>query len=151
MRWGYDGGGFACGPVEGNTIVEILVTGNDGHNYFVVDSRMSEFEKITISPIPFFDLLIHMNHYDVDFEYELEKCKTNVIEDYDYEISDAPEEKMNQSDFAKVIQLVRFAMQNYFGNDDEETDAETAKKFITPYTKEELEELEIPKLAVEAF
>ena len=48
MRWGYDGGGIACGPVEGNTIVEICVTANDHHNYFVVASRTGEFEKITI-------------------------------------------------------------------------------------------------------
>ena len=25
MRWGYDGGGMACGPVEGSAIVEIMV------------------------------------------------------------------------------------------------------------------------------
>lgn len=46
MRWGYDGGGVACGPVEGNTIVEICVTEDDKHNYFVLVNLVHKFRSI---------------------------------------------------------------------------------------------------------
>ena len=42
LRWGYDGGGMACGPVEGNTLVELCVTAEDHRNYFILFSRMGE-------------------------------------------------------------------------------------------------------------
>lgn len=149
MHWGYDGGGVACGPVEGSTVVEICVTADDNHNYFVIASRMSEFEKIIVSPMPLFDLLIHMNHYDVEFDTEWEKVTSNTLEDYDYEIGDAPEEEMAQSRFSKVLHLIRVAMQNYYGEDNEETDAETAREFIKPYLGERLENMELPELVEE--
>ena len=145
MRWGYDGGGVACGPVEGNTIVEICVTGDDHHNYFVLVSRMMSFERVFVSEMPLFDLLIHMNHYDVDMEDEMEKVEESSFEDYDYEIGDEPEE-LATSEYAKVIHLARLAMQTYYGCDDEKTDAQTAKEFIAPYMDCVLEEMELPEL-----
>ena len=146
MHWGYDGGGVACGPVEGNTIIEICVTADDNHNYFVMAMRMSEFMKIIVSSMPLFDVIIHMNHYDVEFETEWEKVTSNVLESFDYEIGDAPEEEMAHSRFSKVLHLIRVAMQGYYGDDDEETDAQTAMEFIKPYVGEDLEEMELPEL-----
>lgn len=145
LRWGYDGGGVACGPVEGNTVVEICVTANNLHNYFVIASRYSEFMTVLISPVPLFDVLMQMKSDGVEMDYEWEKCMSNAIEEYDYEISDAPEE-MEHSEFAKAIQLVRVAMQNYYGNDNPETDEETAREFISSYVDVKLEEVELPKL-----
>ena len=150
MRWGYDGGGVGCGPIAGSTIVEICVTANDQHNYFVVASRMGNFEKIQISPVPLFDILIQLAHYDVESGDELEKCDSNSIEDYDYELGAVPEE-MGQSRFAKVIHLIRVAMQEYYGNEDKETDYQTAIEFIAPYIDKDLEELELPELIDEEY
>ncbi len=146
MRWGYDGGGMACGPVDGNWIVEICVTGNDKHNYFVLETRMSEFARIFVSPVPLFDIMIQSNHYDVDSMDEFEKAVTHSIEDYDYEIGDEPEE-MEESEFAKAIHLVRVAMQQFYDNEDDEADYyQTAQDFIEPYVDEELEEMELPEI-----
>ena len=42
MRWGYDGGCMACGPVEGSAIVEIMVREDNGTTAFVTASRMED-------------------------------------------------------------------------------------------------------------
>ncbi len=144
MRWGYDGGGVACGPVEGNTVVEICVTGNDEHNYFVLAMRMMEYQKIMVSTMPLFDILIHSNHYDVDFGNEWEKCTSNFKEVYDYEIGGAPEEEIEKSEFFRAIQVVRAAMWEFFGSE-EEDDAEGAKEYISEYVGKKLEEIELPE------
>ena len=146
MRWGYDGGGMACGPVEGNTLVEICVTDDEGGIFFVCDSRMSDFEKIEVSPMPLFDIMMYMMRSDVDFDSALEKCDTNAIETYDYDIHEAPENDLAKSRFAKVIHLVRLAMQEYYGKDNEITDAKTARMFIGPYVEGNFDEMELPEL-----
>ena len=145
LRWGYDGGGMACGPVEGSTLVEICATDSDGHNFFIIDSRMDVYECIGVSPLPMFDVLMYMMHSDVQFEDEFAKYGANVIEDYDYEIGDEPEE-MLESRYAKVIHLARLAMNAYYGNDDETTAFETAAKFIEPYVNEDVDTMELPEL-----
>jgi len=144
MRWGYDGGGMACGPVEGNTIVEICVT-SERKNYFVTVSRMSEFEHVYVSPLPAFDLLIHSNHYDVEFEHEYEKGTAHVVEDYDYEIGNEPEE-MAASSFAKVIHLARLAMQECYSSCTQEEDYAEAQEFIKKYIDKDIEDIELPEL-----
>ena len=50
LRWGYDGGGVACGPVSGNSLVEVCITGNDKHTYFVIVSQMDGFERTSWIP-----------------------------------------------------------------------------------------------------
>ena len=53
MRWGYDGGGVACGPVSGSSVVEVCVT-DERHNYFVIVSEMDGFQRVGVSPMPLF-------------------------------------------------------------------------------------------------
>ena len=144
MNWGYDGGGVACGPVEGSTIVEICVT-KDEKNYFVVVSRMSEFERVWVSPVPLYDLLIEANHYDVDFDNEFDKVEKTALEDYDYEIGYEPEE-MYKSEFAKVIRLARTAMeQNDCFSNDNLTNVKAAEEFIKEYVDGNFDEMDIPE------
>ena len=145
MRWGYDGGGMACGPVSGSTIVEICVTDNDGHNYFVVVSEMDGFQRTGVSPMPLFDILMQMMRYDVQFEDEFAKYGANVIEDYDYETGDEPEE-MLKSKFAKVIHLARLAMQAYTDLDNKVSEAIAAEAFIESYIGEDVDKMELPEL-----
>lgn len=148
MHWGYDGGGMACGPVEGNTIVEISVTTSDKKNVFVTVSRMSEFEHVYISPLPAFDLLIHSNHYDVDFDSEYEKVTKHAVEEYDYEIGDEPAE-MLESAYSKVIHLARLAMQEYYFTETVGHDQERADNFIESYVGSDFEQMELPELKIE--
>lgn len=134
MRWGYDGGGIACGPVEGNTVVEIVVT-HKQHNYFICASRMSEFMKITISPISVYDLLIESNHYDVDWESEYQKVNDVVTEEFDFELNEY-DESMNTSEFALVLKLICMAMKEAYKPED--PTYEEAQAFIEEYIGDEL-------------
>lgn len=147
MRWGYDGGGVACGPVSGSSVVEVCVT-DERHNYFVIVSEMDGFQRVGVSPIPLFDILIHMMHYDVQFDEEFAKYESNVIEDYDFEIGDEPDE-MYESKYAKVIHLARLAMQAYMELDDGGSETAAAEKFIEPYIGEDVDEMDLPELEEE--
>ena len=138
MRWGYDGGGIACGPVDGNTIVELMVMDEKGHHFFIADSKMMEFENIYISEVPLFDLLMKL-FYGCDFEYENEKVNKLSVEAYDFESFDPPEE-MERSRFANAIHLVRLAMEEYYGGNDEGEDYTSADLFMEEYVDQELDE-----------
>ena len=140
MRWGYDGGGFACGPVEGNTVVEIIVT-HERHNYFVCASRMSEYMKISVSKTPIFDLLIELNHYDVDWEDEYQKIQEAVIEEYDYEINSIPEE-LEESEFYDAFKLINLAMEQAYKP--ENPTYEEAQAFVEKYVGREISEFKLP-------
>ena len=89
-----------------------------------------------------------MMRYDVQFEDEFAKYGANVIEDYDYENGDEPEE-MLKSKFAKVIHLARLAMQEYMILDDSASEAAAAEKFIEPYVGENIDGMDLPELEEE--
>lgn len=145
MRWGYDGGGFACGPVEGSSVVELCLL-KDKQVYFVAITRMSEFEHIFVSDMPVFDILMLMSLYGVDFDHEFDKVRSHSIEEYDYEIGDFPED-MDESEFAKALQLARLAMHKYYVEGiDEENAAEEAAEFLKDYLEEELENIDLPEI-----
>ena len=148
IRWGYDGGGMACGPVSGNMLVEVCVTDKEGHIYFVIVSQMDCFQRIGVSPMPLFDILIHMMHYDVKFNEEFPKYESNVIEDYEFEIGDEPEE-MLESRFAKAIHLARVAMQAYMSLDGSVPEALAAEEFIKPYIDEDIDDMGLPEIEEE--
>ena len=139
MRWGYDGGGIACGPVEGNTVVEICVT-HEEHNYFICASRMSEYMKVTVSPMPVYDLLIESKHYDVDWATEYDKVASVITEEYDFEISEY-DKAMENSVFADALKLVCMAMKEAYKPED--PTYEEAQKFIDKYVGEELSKYEL--------
>ena len=124
MRWGYDGGGFACGPVEGSTFVEAEVTDKDGQKYFVLMSRMAEFCKIEIARSPLFDLGMQGVEYERIREitveaYDFERESTDPDDyDEDEEIPQGEEvypcEGMYQSRFADAIKLTLKAMERCY-------------------------------------
>lgn len=147
LRWGYDGGGIACGPIDGNFIVEIIITDEKGCNWFVSDSRYDTFDQVAVSSLPLFDILIHMMDEDVDSDYELEKYRKTYSEMYDFEMSEVPPE-MSQSRFAKAIQLVRGAMQYYVDHDGDD-DCQTADEYIAPYLRGELNSMKLLELVMD--
>ena len=120
MRWGYDGGGFACGPVEGSTVVELIVADSDRHMHFVVASRMGQYEHIYISPVSIYDLFISGNCFEVDFNATYELIEKLVNEDYDYDTCEDfdPAEEFKESKFEAAINFTRFAMKACYGPED---------------------------------
>lgn len=86
-RWGYDGGGIACGPVEGSIMTELMILDDDGHTHFVTASQFNEFGKIMITDFPILDVLVHLTDHDVDFDYEWGKVQDIINDSYDYELN----------------------------------------------------------------
>ncbi len=144
MRWGYDGGDIP--RFDGSTIVEIMVIDENKHIHFVLDSKFSDDEIIRISEVPIFDLEMCLGE-GIDLPYELEKIKKLLVEEYEFDSYYPPEELQN-SRFAKVIHLVRLAMEKYYGHN-EEYDYLDAQEFISEYLYTELETIELPVLESE--
>ncbi len=117
MRWGYDGGGMACGPVEGSTITEIMFLNEEGKTYFASVSRMSEFYNIGISEVPLFDVLLHMCDGKVDTEAEIEKVKKYSII-YE-ETSLGGYDFIEESKYAKEMKMVLSANDYYYNRSED--------------------------------
>lgn len=144
MRWGYDGGGLACSPVEGNTIVEICVTQNR-HNYFICATKMSDYMKITVDDYPSFDILMESNHKDVDWEAEYDKLK-HPIEEYDFDFGVCGEfpDKIYESRFANGMKLVSMAMEQAY--DMLVLTQRAADEWIKQYVGEDLKYFELSNI-----
>ena len=136
MRWGYDGGGVACGPVDGINAVEICVTGDDNHNYFVMDSKFCDSHRIDISEMPMFDLLIESNYSYIDVEYELDKLNKVSFEKYEFFDDDDMPEEIYNSKFKKVIDILVEAVNFYCSSSRPEN--LTAAEYIERYIDETL-------------
>ena len=146
LHWGTDGGGMACGPVEGSSLVELCVTYN-GRNYFIGDSAMMEFEYIYVSPLPLFDVLKHMTHWDVNTEEEYNKVTETSIFACECEMEEDLED-MEETEFREAIAFVRYVLQVYLESElAEDEEYETAQKFIEKYVGEDICQVEIPEEA----
>ena len=145
LRWGYDGGGVACGPVSGSCMTEVCVTDGEGRNYWVIDSRYEDYEQIIVSPMPLFDVMMHMMHPDVELEHEYEKCKEVAMEIFDFMIFE-PDETIEESDYRLAIRVARLAMQKYWSMPPDGKDEETARAFIGPYLGKELTDDLVPEV-----
>lgn len=143
LRWGY-GKATAEGPMDGDTIVELCVT-NDRHNYFILAVRRGHWEDVTVTTVPMFDILLHIHHHDVDPGEELAKFVSCKVESYHYEIGE-PAREMANSVFAPAIHLTRAAMQEYYAQSNDDTDALRALEYIRPYLGKKFENIKLPKL-----
>ena len=159
MRWGYDGGGFGCGPVEGNTYVETRATEGD-KNFYILMSRMGEFCKIEIAESPLFDIMMEAAGQDgLTFNETLSKVQKMTLETYDFEReSDDPDDydeedeipqgaelydcpEMFESRFAQAIKLTLKAMDACY--EMQEPTDEDAHLFAEEYLGKELDQMEI--------
>ena len=137
MRWGYDGGGICCGPVDGSVVVEVEFTDGNETRYAVI-SRYAQFEKTLITENSRFEQLIDQD-FDEGFNDE------RVLEQYDYELCDIDEDFF-ASKYFPVINIARSAMGAYEGeyDDDEELADKAAAEFIKPFMDCELTGKELP-------
>lgn len=114
MRWGYDEGGAACGPVEGNTITEIMFNDDDGCPYFVSATRMLEYVNVYVSEVSLYDLLFQMTGRSANTENYISTIEKYALKSYDIEIDDYDE--VEESDFFDEIKLVLFMNDQYAHN-----------------------------------
>lgn len=141
MRWGYDGGGMACGPVEGSVNVEIKYLNDDRQLQFMLISNFQCFYKVQISDVSLFDLSMSAGDRDVDFDFELglmEKLSKNT---FDFEEGEEPDELKN-SDVYNLYKVGLLAVREYWDINDE-NEAMAAEDFIEEYTDCDVRKLEI--------
>lgn len=134
LRWGYDGGGMACGPIDGSKLVEATVMGNDGVLLFVTLSRFTEFAKITLSHVSFFDILMHLPDMNLDFNQENKILEELTLECYEFENSDLPEDMLSSSlghIFKVLLQAETHCPSDVCGED-----FDGAQQFLSDYYRE---------------
>lgn len=85
VRYGYEDGGMACGPVPGTSNVELMVTNDEGKSSFILLSKYCMYETVFISDLSLFDVVMIMKRYDIDFDNELEKVESNSRYELEYE------------------------------------------------------------------
>lgn len=85
VRYGYEDGGMACGPVPGTSNVELMVTNDEGKSSFILLSKYCMYETVFISDLSLFDVVMIMKRYDIDFDNELEKIESNSRYELEYE------------------------------------------------------------------
>ncbi|MBR5805085.1 MAG: hypothetical protein IKY03_03000 [Clostridia bacterium] len=130
MRWGYEGDDCAGGIGEGSTFAEIMVTDEKGRNWFVLVSKILEFERFYVAPVPLFDLEMHLFDYEVNYDYESAKIREALTEEYACREGVMPE-AVRSSPFYSVIRLGRLAVRECekLGEPDETG----ARTFISAY------------------
>lgn len=149
MRWGYDGGGVACGPVEGNTLVEVAAMDKEGHMIFVLDSKFQEFEHVYVSETPLFDLFMYMNRYKADWEYEYSKVQEATVYDCEFTIGEDDDNNI-PNEYSKLIQLARLGMKEYYENyNSVEATEDSAMDFAKDYIDEDIDTIELPEVKYE--
>ena len=143
LRWGYDGGGIACGPVSGTHLVEVLAI-EDGLLVFVLLSRYEIYERVVVSKVSLFDVLKFSASYYVKND-ELDLLDTVPFEDYEYEIGEYPDEMIN----SKYISLIEFAQNAMNEAVQSNATQEEADIFFKPYFEEHSSELKFNLLTTE--
>ena len=146
LRWGSGSGGMACGPVEGSDLAELCVAWK-GSLYFVADSALAGVEHIFVSPLPLFDVLMYIDSMEVDGEEEYNKVCEASIFDWECEMEEDLDD-MEETEFRKAIDFVRFALQTYLESGLADDEAyEMAQQFIEKYAGEDIYTIEIPEEA----
>lgn len=113
LRWGYDGGGMACGPVEGSRITEATFIDEKGDIFFVSMSRMGQYASVHVSEVSLFDLHMYLAYPKVA-KGIFERIEDNSKCQYDLDLDDADAlEAINKSDYVDEIKLVMIANDQY--------------------------------------
>ena len=151
LRWGYDGGGVACGPVEGTSAAQLCVTHN-GKNFYIIANGLSEARQVIVSELPLIDVIFDANHSEVAPE-EYEKLHAHALEVYDSDLEETDDDEpmdykfvwpkeMKKSTFAKAIRLAIDALDYYdavlFGTEDPAKNATVAATFLKKLRGKEL-------------
>ncbi len=140
MRWGYDGGDMACGPIDGSCLVE--VTFLDGNKkLYVTEGLYDMSETIWVTRKPIYNKMMD-GEFDPDEEEYLDMVE---VSSEDPEIEEEGIEMIQESEYEAEINFVRYAMQAFSTEDDEES----AREFIAPYLDMEASDItvEIPHYA----
>ena len=147
MNWGYDGGGMACGPMAGSSIVELAILNPDNSVMYASYSLLGRYGQIRFARRPLFAGLMNLPHvHGNDFDAALARIVDATAEQFDFELDDpdsmAP---LDDAPYRNITRLLRLAMQACCQL--EEPAREDAEAFIAPYLSGDLNAMEIPPAA----
>lgn len=117
MRWGYDGGGMACGPVEGSTITEIMFRDQEGKSYFVSATRMSEFVNLYVSEVSLYDIHFHFADRNANMDTEMQKVDKYSLWKAETELGGY--EYIEESPYPTELKMVLSANDYYYNQNDD--------------------------------
>ena len=139
MRWGYDGGGIACGPVDGSVYYELTIEDDDLNTIYICASTMDCFARVNVTKESYYEAGLKQ-----DFD-TIMRIMENSIEDYDYDETFIEDNDFADSKYFKAIQILRSAMYDRGYLVDDMND-ETAELYIKPYLDEDLNLIDLPEL-----
>ena len=113
MRAEASEGGIACGPIDGDTVTEIMFQDDDGKFFFVSVSRLVEFYNAYVSPVSLYDLLLQITRPGTNQKECMATIEKYASEKYHGEIGDY--EEMEESDFIPELTLAMY-MNDYYCN-----------------------------------
>ena len=142
LKWGYDGGGMACGPVAGSTIAEIECQDEDGDTYFVHISRCGTYptEYVVISKESGIDDAVNQE-WDNIMAYK--ESSNNTV--FEYDIGEYPGD-IFESSFIDVIRLTQMAVIEAVSQNPTQ---QTADIWFKPYKGKDTSECDIEDLYTE--
>lgn len=142
LKWGYDGGGMACGPVAGSTIAEIECQDEDGDTYFVHISRCGTYptEYVVISKDSGIDDAVNQE-WDNIMAYK--ESSNNTV--FEYDIGEYPGD-IFESSFIDVIRLTQMAVIEAVSQNPTQ---QTADIWFKPYKGKDTSECVIEDLYTE--
>ena len=139
LQWGYDGGGFCGGPVEGAHIAELKFRDAEGTERYACLSVYQEFRQIRFARQSLFDLQIDMPGGDA-FDAALQELDSRTDGMVEYEDGEDVDGGLKDSPYRHVVRLLRLAMHVYFDDDHHRT----AEEFLAPYAGVDVDTLDIP-------
>ena len=142
LKWGYDGGGMACGPVAGSTIAEIECQDENGDTYFVHISRCGTYptEYVVISKESGIDDAVNQE-WDNIMAYK--ESPNNTV--FEYDIGEYPGD-IFESSFIDVIRLTQMAV---FKAVSQNPTQQTADIWFKPYKGKDTSQCDIDDLFTE--
>ncbi len=140
LQWGYDGGGFCGGPVEGSYFAELKFRDAEGAERYACLSVFQDSRQIRFARQSLFDFQIEDLPEAEDFDAALGKLDSMTDGMMDYLDGDDVDGALKDSPYRNVVRLLRLAMHVYFDDDD----PRTAEEFLAPYAGVDVDTLDIP-------
>lgn len=140
LQWGYDGGGFCGGPVEGAYIAELKFRDAEGVERYACLSVYQDSRQLRFARQSLFDFQVDDLPAAENFDAALDKLDSMTDDMMDYLDGDDVDGALKDSPYRNVVRLLRLAMHVYFDDDDHRT----AEEFLAPYSGVDVDTLDIP-------
>jgi len=143
LRWGMGGGGFACGPIPGDILVELMVA-DEGESKFIFMANCGEGIELKVGTVPFFDIFRFASDNDFDVEEAIGKIDSFTEEQYGAVWGDEFPEEADASKYSGAFRLAFAALEEFSNNEDADLE-----DFFANYEDVEIESLDLPEISLD--